>query len=81
MKASRDLVASTFGHVDKKFACHQNEKNRAFEYLTILRDEGTGWSVAKQQLKDYLNGNVKDENHIEKQIKKAERMLEPWLDD
>ena len=81
MKASEDLVAGTFGHVDKKFACHQNDRDRAFEYLTTLRNERKGWSFAKQQLEDYLNGNVEDENHRDEQIKKAERMLEPWLDD
>ena len=71
-------IAGCFGVVDKIFAGHQNEEDRAFELLEVLRSENIRWSELEVATREYL----KDTNpaHIEKQIKRLSSAMKFWIE-
>jgi hypothetical protein len=72
-------VPGCFGSADLIFAGHPLDENRAFEWLTDLRRRGIGWKAAREQLKEFLKSKNARDEHIEQQLKEAERLMKPWL--
>ena len=70
-----------FGDVDKIFAEHPLDEERAFAWLRLLREQHQGWAEAKRQISEYLKSEGAAAAHIAKQIKRAEHRLRPWLRD
>ena len=77
--ATTNKLEGCFGGTDLIFASHLSDENRAFEWLASLRNEGIGWKAAKIQIDNFLVHKGASKLHITKQVKKAKRLLEPWL--
>ena len=75
-----DLVPLIFGPADLKFAPHQSDADRAFEWLTELRNGGVSWTAASQQMEDFLKSKGAPQTHIQSEIVKAEAAMKVWLD-
>ncbi|TCT27722.1 hypothetical protein [Martelella mediterranea] len=76
-----DYIAGCFGETDKIFAGHASEEERAFELLKILRKENEMWRKVRAEFVAYLEGNVKNEQHIRTEILKVEKYYRCWLRD
>ena len=73
-----DLVGC-FGKEDRVFAVHPANEAQAFAWLASLRQRGIGWKAAEQQINAFLKVVGEDKDHRREQIKRAQRMLKPWL--
>lgn len=71
-------IAGCFGVVDKIFAGHQNEEDRAFELLKTLRSENIRWSQLETATREYLKNTPTE--HTEKQIKKLSSAMKFWIE-
>ena len=63
------------------FAHHPADEDRAFAWLTDLRNRGVGWKAARQQLESYMTSKKWKKPHIQYQLKQARLMMKPWLTD
>jgi hypothetical protein len=63
------------------FASHPYDEDRAFEWLADLRKRRSGWKTVEQQLREYMESKKFEPEHIESQVKTAERYMKPWLAD
>ena len=68
-----------FGETGLEFAIHPNDEDRAFGWLTSLRERHIGLAEAKKQISEYLQSRRASETHIARQLEKAERVLGFWL--
>ena len=72
-------VPGCFGNVDGIFAGHPSDEKRAFKWLTSLRERHIGWKAARRQMSLYLRSKGASKEHQREQLKKARKMLKPWL--
>ncbi|WP_159079872.1 hypothetical protein [Methyloceanibacter sp. wino2] len=72
-------VPGCFGSADGIFAGHPSDEKRAFKLLTSLRERHIGWKAARRQLSLYLDSKGAGADHKREQLKRARRMLKPWL--
>ena len=73
----KEMVRGCFGEVDKIFAGHPLDENRAFELLKVCRDQSIGWTALEREFRSFLSGL--DTSHVAKQIQRARRMMKDWL--
>jgi len=78
---SASQVPGCFGSSDLIFASHPADEERAFAWLTYLREHEIGWKEARQQLEDFLNSKRAPRHHIKKQLDEARSRMKPWLTD
>jgi hypothetical protein len=74
-------IPGCFGEMDKKFAIHPSDEERAFDLLTRLRKDGKGWKDTRTLIKDYLESEDVSPTQISEELERARRMLKPWLID
>ena len=72
-------VGGCFGNMDKMFATHPPDEDRAFEWLKSLRERGIGWEAVRAQIEEYLKAEGCGPDHIAEQIMRAEVKFRPWL--
>ena len=70
-----------FGKEDRVFAIHPANEAQAFAWLASLRQRGIGWNAAQKQINAFLKVLGEDKDHRREQIKRAQKMLKPWLSD
>ena len=68
-----------FGDVDLQFAIHPLDTNRAFAWLTKLRERQALWSDVQAQIEEFLRERGAAVFHVIEQVDRAKRMLAPWL--
>lgn len=68
-----------FGIADLIFALDPSDEDRAFQWLTSLRDRTIGWGKARQQIIDFLTSKKARAEHIAEQVERAELRMQPWL--
>ena len=68
-----------FSETALEFAVHPNDEERAFVWLTSLRERHIGLAKAKAQISEYLQSRGASEARITPTLEKAERFLGPWL--
>lgn len=74
----KNYVASCCGEVDKRFAKHPSEINRAYTLLGMLRDNSITWYEFENELRNYLR--EASEQHIDEQVATAETLFRGWLE-
>ena len=52
---------------------------RKLAWLASLRQRGIGWNAAQKQINAFLKVLGEDKDHRREQIKRAQKMLKPWL--
>ncbi len=70
-----------FAAMTAPFGLHPNDEERAFNWLTSLRERKIGWSAAKVQIEAYLKSHGVRGDEFAKQVERARAKLEPWLRD
>jgi hypothetical protein len=70
-----------FALEDRNFAGHPNAEARALQWLILLRERGTTWPQARDQVQEFLNEIMSDKKLIAKQMARARERLKPWLAD
>jgi hypothetical protein len=70
-----------FAAMTAPFGLHPNDEERAFNWLTSLRERKIGWSAAKTQVEAYLKSRGVRGGEFTKQVERAGAMLQPWLRD
>lgn len=73
----KDKISGCFGLDDREFAKHPSDDIRAFELLSILRNENVGWEEFSGELVKYLNNTPKP--HKSDQVKRVEKFYRIWL--
>lgn len=74
-----DKIAGCFGETDLVFAGHPNDEARAFNLLTYLRENKTGWAKAHAEIEAYLISVGASEIHRRNQLAKVEAHYRSWL--
>lgn len=74
----QDLIHGSFGDVDKKFAGHPADQNRAQKLLMYVIKNKITWEDLKKEVEKYLKKSSASPDHIKEQIKKM-RKLENWV--
>ena len=72
-------VPGCFGVQSFVFADHFLEEQQAFIWLEDLRQRQVGWAIARGQVRAFLMAQGALPPHITKQLRKAARMMAPWL--
>lgn len=75
----KDKIQMTFGGADLIYAGHPNDEARAFELLTLLREQNIGWADLETETRAFLNSNNAHNQHIEDQIDKMKNSMSFWL--
>ena len=75
----KDRIAGCFGHDLAGFASHALDEQRAFELLTILREEGIGWQEVADEIENYLISKTANAQFSADQMNKVESFFKPWL--
>ena len=70
-----------FAAMTAPFGLHPNDEERAFNWLTSLRERKIGWSAAKAQVEAYLKRHGVRGGEFTKQVERAREKLQPWLRD
>jgi|GEM_PF-3072091 len=73
------LVPGSFSETTLEFARHPNDEERAFQWMTSMRQRGIGLVEAKKQATSYLTERGAGEEHIIRQLRKVEEHFKPWL--
>ncbi len=74
-------IPGCFGHDLAGIASHPLDEKRAFELLTLLRNEGIGWEEVKDEFENYLISKTKNSVFSAEQMAKVEVLFRPWLND
>jgi hypothetical protein len=76
-----EFVAGCFAFNRAPFGSHSADQERAFEYLTWLRQKGIGWKEARQEIRNYLVSKRVPKKFMKEQLIIASKMLKPWIAD
>ena len=79
MSDLKKLIPGCFGEVDREFAVHGFDEDRAFELLKMLREKGTSWEEARGQFRKFLQDDGCSKEHINRQMKRIREHMRPWL--
>lgn len=72
-------ISGCFGEVDREFAVHGLDEERAFELLKLLRERRTSWDEAKERFREFLKEDGCSQDHIDRQMKRIRRYMKVWL--
>ncbi len=70
-----------FAAMTAPFGLHPKDEERAFNWLTSLRERKIGGSAAKAQVGAYLKSHGVRGNEFTKQVERARERLQPRLRD
>ena len=68
-----------FGHDDLVFASSDLTCDRAFGWLTKLREQEAVWADVEHQIQEFLRERGVNVLRIVEQVDRARAMLGPWL--
>ncbi len=74
------LVEYIFHPRTFEFGSYQSDSDRAFAWLTELRNRAASWKEARAQMEAWLQSKGAPANVIQRELAKAESMMKPWLD-
>lgn len=74
----KKMVPGCFGAVDKEFALHPMDAERARKMLRSALDADASWTDIEAELRAYLGGSGCASSHIEKQIAAARDLQNYW---
>ena len=74
-------ILGCFGQVDRLFAIHPYDEQRAFALLQKLRLLNTAWSDVRDRFRQALYADGCRADHITEQIVSVEAHYRPWLYD
>ncbi|TBG08444.1 hypothetical protein ELG79_36600 [Rhizobium leguminosarum] len=74
-----DKISGCFGESDLIFAGHPNDEQRAFDLLVYLRKEKMGWGKVRAEFEAFLDSEMANEEHKERQLAKVEVGYRSWL--
>jgi hypothetical protein len=72
-------IPGCFGEVDKIFATHSQEHERAFALLQFLWIEGVNWSDFEAAFQDWMIGEGCPKSHVAAQMDAVIEHFKPWL--
>lgn len=72
-------LAECFDRVDRLFALHSMDDERAFRLLAKLRAEGVTWLEFSNAVRELLDADGCSVQHVEFELKQAEPRFRPWL--
>lgn len=64
-------IPCCFGAVDKKFARHANDCERASEMLAEANKENIGWKEYLEKIEDWLKEQGCNANHIKEEMERV----------
>jgi len=76
MKTWQEHILGCFAGVTAPFAMHPNDEKRA---ITMMEQDVT-WAEAAAEILHYFTGQNVTAGEMDKQMKRAEEKLRPWLD-
>ncbi|MDT0577171.1 hypothetical protein RM533_13465 [Croceicoccus sp. F390] len=74
-------LAGCFDNLDRLFAYHAMDEDRAFALLAKLRAQGIGWRTLSDAIRALLDGDGCSVQHVELQMQQVEQRFRPWLGD
>jgi len=77
----KNKIEDCFGLIDKKFARDALGKEAAIKLLAQSQTEGIGWKVYIDEIEKWLKSKVKDENHINKEMKEVKKLSNYFKND
>lgn len=80
MKTWKEQIPGCFAGMTAPFAMHPNDEKRALMMVETMQEQGVTWAEAEVAIRDYLTGQNVTSGEMDKQIKRAEEKLRPWLD-
>ncbi len=80
MSSLSTRIVGTFGCSDHNFALHAADEQRAFDLLTVCREDGIRLSEVKAEAELYLQSKTQDKRKIQSQLDELDRMYGPWLE-
>lgn len=72
-------LAACFDNLERLFASHSMDEERAFALLARARAEGVTWPQLSDAIRELLEEDGCSVQHIEMQMKQVERRFRPWL--
>lgn len=72
-------LAGCFDNLERLFASHEMDEERAFRLLGRLRAEGVSWRELRDEIRDLLENDGCSIQHIEMQMTQVEERFRPWL--
>ena len=79
MKTWQDEISGGFAGMTAPFALHPNDKKRAFAMLSSMNEQGVTWPEVETAIRDYLTERNVIQSELDKQMKRVEEKLKPWL--
>ena len=79
MKTWQEKIPGGFAAMTAPFALHPNDKKRAFAMLGSMIEERVTWPEAETAIRDYLTERNVIHGELNKQMKRVEEKLKPWL--
>lgn len=76
----KDKIAGAFGSVDKKFAGHPNDLERAGELLVACVKEKISLEDLLRAVEEYLKASGASSEHIQTELSKVKKKFSAWLD-
>lgn len=72
-------LPSAFGGLTADFAVHPIDRKGAVAYLRAALDHNLTWRDAENDVRTYLKERGCGQAHIDEQVERARRLLQPWL--
>lgn len=66
-----EMIPSSFGEADKKFALHQLDCERAVELLKAANSEGVSYLEYCQSIEDWLKSEGVMQSHLREQMERV----------
>jgi len=79
MKSWKQQIPGGFAATTAPFASHPNDRDRAFAMLSVMIQENVKWEEAKDEVLAYLHEQKVTGEALDKQMKRVEDHLKPWL--
>ena len=74
-----DDLSACFDNLDRLFALHSMDEERAFRLLARARYEGITWNEMATAVRKLLERDGCGVEHIEQQVRQVEVRFRPWL--
>ena len=75
----RDDLAGCFDNLERLFAFHAMDEERAFQLLARVRNEGVTWRQLSDAVRALLEGDGCTPLQIERELSQVELRFRPWL--
>ena len=79
MKTWEEQIPGCFAGMTAPFAMHPNDEKRALAMVESMNEQGVTWSEAETAIQDYLVTQNVTQDEMDKQMKRVEEKLKPWL--